>query len=74
VPALIAAARELPGAKLAADLSMGPMNMSAVDFRAMNLKHSVHHRGQLSAYLRPMGSKVPSIYGPSGDSEKPATA
>jgi uncharacterized damage-inducible protein DinB len=28
---------------------------------------AVHHRGQLSAYLRPMGGKVPSIYGPSGD-------
>ena len=28
---------------------------------------AVHHRGQLSAYLRPMGSKVPSIYGPSAD-------
>jgi hypothetical protein len=27
----------------------------------------VHHRGQLSSYLRPMGGKVPSIYGPSGD-------
>jgi uncharacterized damage-inducible protein DinB len=32
----------------------------------------VHHRGQLSAYIRPMGGKVPSIYGPSGD-EGPAT-
>ncbi len=29
----------------------------------------VHHRGQLSTYLRPMGSKVPSIYGPSGDDQ-----
>ena len=28
----------------------------------------IHHRGQLSVYLRPMGGKVPSIYGPSGDS------
>jgi uncharacterized damage-inducible protein DinB len=28
---------------------------------------AVHHRGQLSTYLRPMGAKVPSIYGPSGD-------
>jgi uncharacterized damage-inducible protein DinB len=28
---------------------------------------AVHHRGQLSTYLRPMGGKVPSIYGPSGD-------
>ena len=27
----------------------------------------VHHRGQLSAYIRPMGAKVPSIYGPSAD-------
>jgi uncharacterized damage-inducible protein DinB len=27
----------------------------------------VHHRGQITTYLRPMGSKVPQIYGPSGD-------
>lgn len=29
---------------------------------------AIHRRGQLSAYLRPMGGKVPSIYGPSADS------
>jgi len=28
---------------------------------------AIHHRGQLSAYLRPMGGTVPSIYGPSAD-------
>ena len=28
---------------------------------------AIHHRGQLSTYLRPMGSTVPSIYGPSAD-------
>lgn len=28
----------------------------------------IHHRGQLSTHLRPMGGKVPSIYGPSADS------
>jgi uncharacterized damage-inducible protein DinB len=28
---------------------------------------AIHHRGQLSTYIRPMGGKVPSIYGPSGD-------
>jgi uncharacterized damage-inducible protein DinB len=28
---------------------------------------AVHHRGQLSTYIRPMGGIVPSIYGPSGD-------
>ena len=27
----------------------------------------IHHRGQLSTYLRPMGSTVPAIYGPSAD-------
>jgi len=30
---------------------------------------TVHHRGQLSTYLRPMGSTVPSIYGPSADEQ-----
>jgi uncharacterized damage-inducible protein DinB len=29
--------------------------------------HSIHHRGQLSSYLRAMGSKVPTIYGGSAD-------
>ncbi len=35
----------------------------------MMLMDAVHHRGQLSTYLRPMGSKVPAIYGPSADDE-----
>lgn len=29
----------------------------------------IHHRGQLSVYLRPVGGKVPSIYGPSADTK-----
>ena len=33
---------------------------------------AIHHRGQLAAYLRPMGGKVPSIYGPSADEKSPA--
>ncbi len=28
---------------------------------------AIHHRGQLTTYLRPMGGKVPAIYGPSAD-------
>jgi uncharacterized damage-inducible protein DinB len=28
---------------------------------------AIHHRGQLTTYLRPMGGKVPQIYGPSAD-------
>jgi len=31
---------------------------------------AIHHRGQLTSYLRPMGAKVPAIYGPSAD-ERP---
>lgn len=30
---------------------------------------AIHHRGQLSTYLRPMGSSVPAIYGPSADDD-----
>lgn len=32
-----------------------------------SLHGTIHHRGQLSVYLRLVGGKVPSIYGPSGD-------
>jgi len=74
VPGLIAGLRALPAGNLTRILNMGPMSMSGLDFLTLNLKHSVHHRGQLSVYLRPMGSKVPNIYGPSGDAEKQATA
>jgi uncharacterized damage-inducible protein DinB len=33
----------------------------------IGLFDAIHHRGQLSVYLRPMGGRVPSIYGPSAD-------
>jgi uncharacterized damage-inducible protein DinB len=38
------------------------------DLAWLLLFDGLHHRGQLSTYLRPMGGTVPSIYGPSGDS------
>jgi uncharacterized damage-inducible protein DinB len=34
---------------------------------------AIHHRGQLSSYLRPMGGRVPAIYGPSADDSGRAT-
>jgi uncharacterized damage-inducible protein DinB len=37
------------------------------DLAWMLLLDAVHHRGQLSTYLRPMGGTVPAIYGPSAD-------
>jgi uncharacterized damage-inducible protein DinB len=35
--------------------------------RFIMLNHWIHHRGQLGVYLRLLGAKVPSSYGPSGD-------
>ena len=44
---------------------MGPV--PKIDIAWMMLMDSVHHRGQLSVYLRMSGGRVPSIYGPSAD-------
>jgi len=46
----------------------GMFQMPAVMYLGFLLHHTVHHRGQLSIYLRPMGAKVPAIYGESYDS------
>jgi uncharacterized damage-inducible protein DinB len=45
----------------------GRFQYPAVTYLQFALNHSIHHRGQLSVYLRPMGAKVPSIYGESYD-------
>jgi uncharacterized damage-inducible protein DinB len=39
----------------------------AAAWRSFVMSHLIHHRGQLSVYLRQTGSKVPGIYGPSAD-------
>jgi len=49
---------------------VGPKKMAEVrraDMLWLMLNDSIHHRGQFSIYLRLVGAKVPSIYGPSGD-------
>ena len=46
---------------------MGMATLPAVVYLGWLRNHSIHHRGQLSTYLRPMGSKVPQIYGGSYD-------
>lgn len=45
----------------------GMFQQPAVMFLSLMMHHTVHHRGQLSMYLRPMGAKVPSMYGESYD-------
>jgi uncharacterized damage-inducible protein DinB len=67
VPGLLAEIAALPGDKLAKSIKFAIFEMPAVEYLGLSLKHGIHHRGQLSSYLRPMGGKVPSIYGPSAD-------
>jgi uncharacterized damage-inducible protein DinB len=52
----------------------GLRNDPAVAYLNIAIRHSVHHRGQLSAYLRPMGAKVPAIYVESADEPFPPAA
>jgi uncharacterized damage-inducible protein DinB len=67
-PAKLAAVRALPGDQLSEPIDFfGVMKKTRAEWIGFANNHSVHHRGQLAAYLRAMGSKVPNIYGPSAD-------
>jgi uncharacterized damage-inducible protein DinB len=60
--------RSLSGEQLAKPIKMYEVfNFPAVSYLTFLQHHTIHHRGQLSVYLRPMDAKVPSIYGPSAD-------
>jgi len=60
--------RDAPSEQLAREVDFfGFMKAPAATFLAMAQNHSVHHRGQLAAYLRASGARVPSIYGGSAD-------
>jgi len=48
----------------------GLFQWPGLSFLMFGLHHTIHHRGQLSSYLRCMGAKVPAIYGESYDSEQ----
>jgi uncharacterized damage-inducible protein DinB len=72
-PAKLSGLLNLPGASMIEVVDFfGMMQRSRAEWIGFASNHSVHHRGQLSAYLRSMGSKVPDIYGPSGDAEPAA--
>jgi uncharacterized damage-inducible protein DinB len=53
---------------------MGVFRFPASFYLGFLNNHSIHHRGELATYLRPMGSKVPSIYGGSFDEPFQAAA
>jgi uncharacterized damage-inducible protein DinB len=65
--------RSIPDEKLLGDTVRFPTgpgqigDIPALQFLWMMLSDQIHHRGQLSVYLRMAGGKVPSIYGPSAD-------
>ena len=70
LPGLLERLKAVPGDALAKPMDFrGLITLPAVAFLRVGLSHSVHHRGQLSMYLRPMGAGVPSIYGESYDAK-----
>jgi len=46
------------------------MSTSKKDSIGSGINHWVHHRGQMTVYLRLMGAKVPALYGPSADDQR----
>jgi uncharacterized damage-inducible protein DinB len=67
IPGLIKKLKDIPADALATPIQFYTFNLPRVAYLQFMQKHMIHHRGQLSAYLRPMGAKVPSIYGGSAD-------
>ena len=59
--------RDLPEARWGGMLEFFGQQRPASPMAWSFLFDIVHHRGQITTYLRPMGSTVPQIYGPSGD-------
>jgi uncharacterized damage-inducible protein DinB len=53
-------------------LAAGKVVSEASRYRTIRdtINHWVHHRGQMTVYLRLMGAKVPALYGPSADDSR----
>ncbi len=77
VPSKIGQVRQLSGEDLAKIINFfGVMQVPNFGLIGFWNNHSIHHRGQLAAYLRAVNAHVPSIYGGSADEpfQMPATA
>ncbi len=66
-PKAMARVRALSPDKLAQIVDFYGMKLPNISYLGFALVHSVHHRAQLSTYLRPLGGKCPDIYGGSAD-------
>jgi uncharacterized damage-inducible protein DinB len=69
IPRAIGRVRALSPDALVRPIDFFGNMLPAVVILSIMVRHSIHHRGQLSTYLRPMGGKVPPIYGPSADTQ-----
>ncbi len=74
VPELLGQVRQLGDEELLRQAPLNAQDYPAVVYLSNLIRHTAHHRGQLSAYLRPMGAKVPSIYDETGDEPSPVPA
>lgn len=75
MPGLLRRLKSMPAEDLAKQISVGGMfDHPAVVYLLLMMHHAVHHRGSLCAYLRPMGARVPSVYGPSHDETSASAA
>lgn len=67
IPAALARVKTMSGDELLRPVEFAKTTRPAVHWLTLMNNHSVHHRGQLIAYLRAAGSKVPAVYGASAD-------
>jgi uncharacterized damage-inducible protein DinB len=61
----------LDGNHLSQTVEAFGMKLPSVNYLMFCNNHMIHHRGQLTTYLRPMGGKVPAMYGGSFDEKFP---
>ena len=64
---VISSLDKLPEADLNKTVEFAGRKMAADEFMLMMLFDQIHHRGQMTVYIRLAGGKVPSVYGPSAD-------
>jgi uncharacterized damage-inducible protein DinB len=58
---------QLSESDLSKTVEFGGRTFVADEFMLMMVHDQIHHRGQLSVYVRMAGGKIPSVYGPSAD-------
>jgi len=64
---VVSAMEKLSETDMSKPVEFAGKEFAASEFMLMMLFDQIHHRGQLTTYIRMPGGKVPSIYGPSAD-------